>query len=453
MSADSTASFSVMTGGIGLSSPRLIPGFVSGKADPLLPEVSLEGVETLELGRGNETIVRRKAGVCSIELADRWVSTPHARLIHERGDWRIEDAGAKNALFLNGERVQKSDLVDGDVIELGASILVFREDAAGQPALPDGPFGPGSLTYNTKLRNTYNDLRTLAASDVPILVNGDTGTGKELVAAFVHRESKRPGNLYPVNCAAIPASMAESLLFGHKKGAFSGAVSESPGVIRAAEGGTLFLDEIAELELAVQGKLLRVLQEGLVTPLGGTRAIAVNVRIVSATHVDLDALVANGKFRQDLLARLAGYRASLPALRQRKEDLGTLTHRLLFRRQAADADAVTFERAALRALYAYDWPNNVRELDQVLYTSVLKGGQAVSFESLPEQIRNARFVDRSSFPSSDPTQTELVEKLTQLLREHRGNVSAVARDMAKARVQIRRWCRRFKLDPASFRHG
>lgn len=449
MSTDSTASFSELAEGMELGSARLVAGFVSGRPDAKLPVVSLDDLDGLELARGSQTAFRQREGTGSLDLADRWVSTPHARLSRDRDDWSIEDAGAKNALFVNGERVQKSELVDGDVIELGASMLVFREE----PRLPSRRLETADfelLTHNPLLQNAYSELRQLAASDVPILVQGETGTGKELVAAFVHRCSKRAGDLHPVNCAAIPAAMAESLLFGHKKGAFSGAVNDSPGFLRAAEGGTLFLDEIAELELPVQGKLLRVLQEGLVTPLGGTRAIPVNVRVVSATHVDLDHLVAQGKFRQDLLARLAGYRATLPPLRERKEDLGLLVSQLLHRRLPG-AEALLFERAALRALYLYDWPNNVRELDHVLRTSVLRSEKAVTFDSLPENLRKPPAADRPSFPTSDVMQQELAAKLIQRLRHHRGNVSAVARDLGKARVQIRRWCRRFKLDPATFR--
>jgi DNA-binding NtrC family response regulator len=451
MSTDSTASFSEIAGGVEPSSCRLVTGFVSGRAGRELPVVRLEELDALEVTRGGQTAFRRRGAEGALDLADRWVSTPHARLVRDRNDWSIEDAGAKNALFLNGERVQKSELVDGDVIELGASVLVFRE--AGRAPARRAPVSAGVelLTNNPQLESAYSELRQVAASDVPILVNGETGTGKELVADFVHRHSRRKGDLHPVNCAAIPAAMAESLLFGHKKGAFSGAVADSPGVLRAAEGGTLFLDEVAELELPVQAKLLRVLQEGLVTPLGGTRAIPVNVRVVSATHVDLESLVAQGKFRQDLLARLAGYRARLPALRDRKEDLGLLVGELL-RRRFAEAESFLFERAALRALYLYDWPHNVRELDHVLRTSVLQSGQVVTFDSLPENVRKPPPVDRPSFPTTDVLQQELSEKLTQLLRHHHGNVSAVARDLGKARVQIRRWCRRFNLDPTTFRH-
>jgi transcriptional regulator with AAA-type ATPase domain len=451
MSGDSTASFSEIAGGMIVSSARLIPGFVSGSPAHGLPELKLDGLDTLDLGRGTETTLHRERRALRVELADRWVSTPHLRLYRQHGDWQIEDCGAKNGFYLNGGRAQGSELVDGDVIELGASFFVFREDATKLPALDDELRAPLPNTHSTQLRDTYHELRTLAPSELPILINGDTGTGKELAAAFIHGASNRTGPLYPINCAAIPVAVSESFLFGHKRGAFSGAIADHGGVIRAAEGGTLFLDEVAELDQSVQGKLLRVLQERLVTPMGGTRSVPVSVRVVSATHVDLDDLVAKGRFRQDLLARLAGHRAKLPALRQRKEDLGLLVRELLGRRLREGGDLVTFERAATRALYAYDWPNNVRELDQALHKCVLANGQAVSLAQLPEQVRNAQFAERPSLPPSAPSEQVLLQTLTGLLREHRGNVSAVARDMGKARVQIRRWCRRLQLDPADFR--
>jgi len=210
MSTDSTASFSEIAGGFEPTSCRLVTGFVSGRVERELPVVCLDGVDSLELARGAHTAFRRRGAEGALDLADRWVSTPHARLVRERDDWSIVDAGAKNALFLNGERTTNAELVDGDIIELGASVLVFREAARASSRREPETHDLELLTNNPPLRSAYSELYKLAASDVPILVNGETGTGKELVADFVHRHSHRPGDLHPVNCAAIPASMAES---------------------------------------------------------------------------------------------------------------------------------------------------------------------------------------------------------------------------------------------------
>lgn len=451
MSSESTASFSEIVGGMMQSSTRLVPGFVSGSPAHGLGEIVLDGLDTIEIGRGGKNSIRRDRRTLTVELADRWVSTPHLSLSRDHGDWQIEDAGAKNGFYINGARFQRSELVDGDVVELGASFFVFRDDSPASGTLDDYVLAGLPKTYSAQLRSTFRELKALAASELPILIRGDTGTGKELAAAFVHAASDRTGPFYPINCAAIPAAVSESFLFGHRKGAFSGAIADHSGVIRAAEGGTLFLDEVAELDQAIQGKLLRVLQERLVTPVGGTRSVPVNVRVVSATHVDLDELVAQGKFRQDLLARLSGHRAHLLPLRDRKEDLGLLVDELLRRRMPEPGEPIAFERAAIRALYAHEWPNNVRELDQAMHKCVLSGVQAISLAHLPEQVRTAQFAERSSLLPALATEEGLVQTLTRLLREHRGNVSAVARDMAKARVQVRRWCRRFQIDPASFR--
>jgi DNA-binding NtrC family response regulator len=369
------------------------------------------------------------------------------------GDWQLDDAGAKNGCYVNGARVVHScELMDGDLIELGTSFFVFREstaklasaDASGVSALPE--------THNPRLLGIYEELRSVANSELPVLITGRTGSGKEIAAGLVHRLSQRKGPLYPVNCAAIPAAVSESFLFGHKKGAFSGAVSDHEGVIRAANSGTLFLDEIAELDLLVQAKLLRVLQERTVTPVGGTRAVPVDVRVVAATHADLDALVGQGRFRQDLLARLSGHRAELPSLAERREDLGLLVKDLLERRLDHDARRMVFDRGAIRALFAYHWPNNVRELDQVLHKCALSGASIVTADQFPAEMREATFVVERN-QGQGTSEASLPEELITLLRKHRGNVSAVAREMGKARVQIRRWCRRFGVDLLAFRDG
>ena len=202
---------------------------------------------------------------------------------------------------------------------------------------------------DAKSRAVLERLQQIAPSDATVLVLGETGTGKELTARLLHRWSGRPGAFCAVNCAAIPAALAESALFGHKKGAFSGAVQDSPGFIRAAQHGTLFLDEIAELDPALQPKLLRALQEHEVTPVGETASVPVDFRVVAATHENLDELCANDRFRPDLLARLDGHRVTLPPLRYRLEDLGLLM-RALSRSTPGQAPAqVVLERGAARA--------------------------------------------------------------------------------------------------------
>jgi transcriptional regulator with PAS, ATPase and Fis domain len=212
---------------------------------------------------------------------------------------------------------------------------------------------------------------TLAASRVPILILGETGTGKELFARFVHRLSGRPGELFvPLNCAAIPKELVESILFGHKKGAFTGAISDQTGKFDQADGGTLFLDELAELPLPTQAKLLRVLQDGVVEPLGGKRPHKVDVRIIAATNQDVRKAIRQGRFRDDLYYRLNVGEIRLPPLRERRSDIPKIALSVLDRVNATLKKPKRFSPGALTRLQQHSWPGNVRDLENVIERSV-----------------------------------------------------------------------------------
>ncbi len=252
----------------------------------------------------------------------------------------------------------------------------------------------------------------------------------------------------PLNCGALAPTIIESELFGHRKGAFSGATEARPGFVRAAEGGTLFLDEVAELPEPSQVKLLRVLQEKEVVPVGETDAVKVDVRVVAATHQDLPARVARGLFRQDLFARLAGFAVDLPPLRSRREDIGLLVAALLPRIAGDGASTIKLERATGRMLFNYTWPLNIRELEQALAAAVaLADGAEIGPEHLPPAVRGEES-QREPLSEGD---VDLRTQLVKLLETHRGNVSAIARDLGKARVQVRRWCKRFGLNVDDYR--
>src|SRR6267143_1026358 len=217
-------------------------------------------------------------------------------------------------------------------------------------------------------RQLKQTIATVAPSDAPVLIEGESGTGKELVAAAIHRESPRSaGPFVPVNCGAIPAELLESEFFGHVRGAFSGAVADSLGLVRSAHGGTLLLDEVGELPLGLQSKLLRVLQEREVRPVGSAKTHAVDVRVITATNRDLDAAVTSGSFRQDLYYRINVVRILVPPLRARREDIPALVSAFVRRfneRFRRDVKGLTPD--ALAALMAYDFPGNVRELENIL---------------------------------------------------------------------------------------
>jgi transcriptional regulator with PAS, ATPase and Fis domain len=258
-----------------------------------------------------------------------------------------------------------------------------------------------------------------------------------------------------VNCGALPEQLAESELFGARRGAYTGAVEDRPGLVRASSGGTLLLDEAGELPAQLQVKLLRVLQENEVQPVGAAQPVRVDLRVVTATHHDLTTLVEEGTFRSDLFARLTGLEVELPPLRDRRADLGLLIPTLL--RRAGAPPGVRFSREAARALFRWSWPHNVRELEKALALAVaLAGERRIELVHLPEPVRTAPearpdpMAGRAVRPLSEADVSRRTE-LIELLRTHHGNVSAVARQMGVARMQIQRWCRRFHLDPASFR--
>jgi two-component system response regulator HydG len=236
------------------------------------------------------------------------------------------------------------------------------------------------------MRAVLASAAAMAASDAPIVLLGETGTGKEVLAHALHATSPRAGRPFvAVNCGALPAELMESELFGHLRGAFSGAVIDKAGLFEEADGGTIFLDEIGDLPLALQVKLLRVLQDGEVRRVGATRAAAVDVRVLAATHHELRALVEQGRFREDLYYRLQVFSLALPPLRARREDLLPLARQLLL---LEGRPARAFSREAEAALLRHAWPGNVRELSNaVRHGAALARGELVELEHLPEAVR------------------------------------------------------------------
>ena len=263
------------------------------------------------------------------------------------------------------------------------------------------------------ISETRGLIRQAATSDASVLILGESGTGKELVARALHAGSARAGKQFvPVNCGAIPGELLESELFGHKKGAFTGAISDRVGRFELAHEGTLFLDEIGDMPLEMQVKLLRVLQERSVDPVGSTKSIPVNVRVVAATHRNLDTHIANGSFREDLFYRLNVIPIILPALRERKEDIPELvTHYL--ERHTSHGEAPVFDGALLEALCEYDWPGNIRELVNLVHRlCCFFPDQKVRLSQvpanlLPEQVAAFGAGKNMSFAEDAPVQTEL----------------------------------------------
>jgi transcriptional regulator with PAS, ATPase and Fis domain len=391
-----------------------------------------------------------------LSIPDHGISRKHLAVRRQPAGWEVADLGSKNGILVNGADARIATLADGDLIEAGGTLLMFREDDGGPVGCSDRDLADEAATpiafrtVNLELEHRVHQLTRIARRDTSVLILGETGTGKELVARAIHDASARRGDFVPINCGALSRNLIESELFGYKRGAFSGAHEDRDGHVRRAHGGTLFLDEIAELPEESQAALLRVLQEGDVLPVGADDAVKVDIRVVAATHQDLPARIASGRFRQDLYARLTGFEMVLPALRDRREDLGTLIAAIL-PRVAPAPERITLHRSAARALVHHAWPLNIRELEQVLDAAVaLTDTGEIRLDHLPEGIRT---YTRPSLTAMPLEERVLRDRLVELLRKHDGNLSAVGRAMDRGRIQVRRLCQRLQIEPSQFRRS
>jgi DNA-binding NtrC family response regulator len=405
----------------------------------------LRGVERALIGRGSQP-ARREAATLRIDLPDPHLSIEHAVVERALGGWTLRDLGSKNGVIVNGERASQRVLADGDWIEVGETFLRFR--TLKIPAsTPDDVRGSELPSLVPNVETALRRLIDVAPSGVPVLLLGESGVGKELAARMVHHHSQRSGGFVAVNCAGLVESLAAATLFGHSRGAYTGATDDRPGAIRSSDRGTLLLDEVGDLPLATQGTLLRVLQEREVVPVGETRPIAIDVRFVAATLKDLEREVEAGRFRVDLYARLAGLRVTLPPLRDRLEDLGTLVAASLARVRAGkptNGHELGLSSAAAWALCRHRWPLNIRELDQAIAAGVaVAQNDRIDLHQLPEQVAG-----RAPAAAVEAARRD---ELLALLRDHRGNLAAVARALNTSRAQIHRLLRRYSIDLESYR--
>jgi len=336
------------------------------------PVTPLEGGRFL-LGRGEK---------CRTQLEGDAVSRYHAEIRFDGDTPRIRDLGSKNGVHVNGAKVEERALAVGDVVRLGAcvAVVVPRE---GEIAAFGEPF-PG-LYSGPVFGAVLGAARSIAATDLPVVVEGETGTGKERVARAIHGWSGRGGAFVAINCAALPETLAEAELFGYRKGAFTGADRPSQGHFRAAEGGTLLLDEVVDLPLAVQAKVLRAIEAREVVPLGETRPVAVDVRLVAAAQTSLHEAVAQHRFRADLLARLDGATVRLPPLRERLQEVPYLFSRMASRH---GEHGPALDPRFVEALCRHDWPYNVREVELLARRMMALHGALpmLRVEHLPERF-------------------------------------------------------------------
>jgi len=326
---------------------------------------SLAGIYEATIGRG-ERRATRDDHVLALTHPDKQMSRAHVALRRLSGVWALNDT-SKNGTLVNGTKVSSHTLADGDVLELGHTFWLFRSAVPRAREAPPDRYAslmapilpPGLATMSAVTATQFAKLLVAASSTLPLLITGETGTGKEVAARAVHALSKRAGQFVQVNCAALPQDLAESLLFGHKKGIFSGANTDSLGFFAASDGGTLFLDEIGALPIEQQAKVLVALDHGgRVTRVGDTAPRPVALRLVAGTLELLGDMVERGTFRHDLLERVSGFSVDLPALRERREDIGHLT--ATFLRACAPDRRPHLSLECARALMLHDWPGNIR---------------------------------------------------------------------------------------------
>ncbi|HEX3476592.1 MAG TPA: sigma-54 dependent transcriptional regulator [Kofleriaceae bacterium] len=347
------------------------------------------------------------------------------------------------------------------IVESAARHAVLRRRLA-RGAAPR----PGALLIGESpaVRRLQAAVDKLASNDVAVLIQGESGTGKELVARALHAGGPRDRPFLAINCSAIPDTLIDSELFGHARGAYTGATANRPGVFVEADGGSLFLDEIGDMPLHVQARLLRVLQEGEVRPVGSAEVKKVEVRVIAATHVDLRAAVDAGRFREDLFYRLNVVALRVPPLRERRDDIPLLAAHFLRKHCAAAAPTLTSE--ALDLLAADPWPGNVRELENALLHAIaFRHGDAIGVESLPAQIRTRERSDGTAeAPQGDPTHLLPLSQakrqvnatfergyLMKVLERARGSVSEAARLAGIDRTNLRRLLKRYEIQSDVYR--
>ena len=299
-------------------------------------------------------------------LADPTISRFHCRLAREGSVWRVIDSGSRNGTRLDGVKIHSAELEREAVLAIGDSTLRVRPDSGESVSISVVPTFGAIVGTSAPMQRLFGVLERVARRDIDVLVQGESGTGKELAAnELVQQSLRRERPLIVVDCGAISPSLVESELFGHVRGAFTGADRDREGAFEAADGGTLFLDEIGELPLELQPKLLRALEAREIRRVGMNKSRRVDVRVIAATHRDLEREVNRGRFREDLYYRLAKVAVRLPPLRDHIEDLPLLVRTFLAQIDPAQADALyerLFPNAVLSEMMAYDWPGNIREL-------------------------------------------------------------------------------------------
>ena len=423
MSDETTASVrSLVQTPASKQSPGLLILFSEGSTS----RVAVPLVAPVLLGRSDD---------CDLAIDDPGLSRKHATIERIDGRVMIVDHDSHNGTSVNGERrLGQTPLEFGDILRCGNTLLLLVADIASYSDWPDSADVP-PLLGGPQIDDVRRRIAAVASSGLPVIIGGESGCGKELVAREVHMASERAGAFVPLNCAAIPEALFEAEIFGAVKGAFTGATADRQGLMRAANGGTLFLDEIGELPPSLQAKLLRAVEHQEVRPLGGTDAISVDFRLIVATNRDLAVEVAGGRFRADLYHRLSGVTLTVPPLRERREDVALLALREL------EGDAPLATASFVEYLLDYRWPGNVRELHQVV-NEALVNARAEGAEKLA--VAHLRAL-------SDSPELSEGEQIRHALKRCHGNVARTAAELRLSRGKLYARMREHGIDPEPFR--
>ena len=382
----------------------------------------------LELGR---PLVLGAGATADVRVADPTVSARHCRVTGTPRGLVVDDLGSKNGVFVGSARVPHAVLGGRTgVFVIGRTTVVARAEEPDGAA--QGAGIPGLVGCSAAMLHIADLVRRHAPLRAPVLVHGESGTGKDVIAQALHRLSGRSGAYVPLNAGAFTESLADGELFGHRRGAFTGAIATRAGAFEQAQRGTLFLDEVAELSPSVQVKLLRVVEDGVVRPVGATQPVPVDVRVVSATWAPLEDWVREGRFRADLLHRLSTVVIQVPPLRQRKSDIPMLAHALLAR-YVPEVGPRRLTSSAVAKLTAHTWPGNVRELGAVLYRAAVDAAGGVI---------DASHVELAASSGGRRPNALSPDEALELLERHQGVTAAAARAVGVPRSTFRSWLRK-----------
>ncbi|HEY1098107.1 MAG TPA: sigma 54-interacting transcriptional regulator [Myxococcota bacterium] len=430
------------------------------------PTFELVDVARGKASRFDSASVRIGAGAGNDLVLDRpTVSAVHAEILTTAQGFRLKDLGSTNGTSVNGVRVVDAWIADGAQIVVGDVALQLRvgRDVVNQPLSANTELN-GAVGTSAAMRAVFSRIERVAKTDATVLIHGETGTGKEVTAWAIYEASKRAKEPFVVvDCASIARTLIESELFGHEKGAFTGADKRRIGAFERAHGGTIFLDELGELELELQPKLLRVLERREIQRLGGDKPIPVDVRVIAATNRDLRAMVARREFREDLYYRLAVVTLELTPLRERKDDIPLLVDHFL---KGLALDRSALPDGAMERFVEHIWPGNARELKNAVERAVVLGEakviaspSALSSSSTSSSSSGAvavaegdegRFVVNAEQPYKDQKAAVIADfeerYVRQLVRLHKGNVSAAARVAGIDRMSLHKIIERYGLD-------